>query len=65
MARNLTIASRLREVLLDGHWIAKTNFREILNVNWEQATQKVDQFKYYCSFGLSYKLLFGRTIERF
>ncbi|HEX8358089.1 MAG TPA: DUF1572 domain-containing protein [Segetibacter sp.] len=43
MTRNLTIASRLREVLLDGHWIANTNYKEqILNLNWQQATQKVD-----------------------
>lgn len=42
MARNLTIASRLREVFLNGHWIANTNYQEqILNVNWQQATQKV------------------------
>jgi len=39
---NLAIANRLREVLLDGHWIANTNFKEqILSVNWEQATQKI------------------------
>jgi len=42
MSRNITIASRLREVLLDGHWIANTNYKEqIQNINWEQATQKV------------------------
>lgn len=42
MTRNLTIASRLREVLLNGHWIAKTNYKDqILSVNWQQATQKV------------------------
>ncbi|MBC6489543.1 DUF1572 domain-containing protein [Flavihumibacter stibioxidans] len=39
--RNLTIANRLREVLLNGHWIANTNYKEqILSVNWQQATQK-------------------------
>jgi uncharacterized damage-inducible protein DinB len=39
---NLAIANRLREVLLDGHWIANTNFKEqILSINWEQATQKI------------------------
>lgn len=39
---NLAIANRLREVLLDGHWIANTNFKEqILSLNWEQATQKI------------------------
>lgn len=42
MTRNLTIASRLREVLLNGHWIANTNYKEqILSLNWQQATQKV------------------------
>ena len=43
MTRNITIASRLREVLLNGRWIANTNYKEqIQNINWQQATQKVD-----------------------
>lgn len=43
MTRNITIASRLREVLLNGKWIANTNYREqIQSVNWQQATKKVD-----------------------
>ncbi len=43
MTRNITIASRLREVLLNGHWIANTNYREqIQSIDWQQATQKVD-----------------------
>lgn len=42
MTRNLTIANRLREVFIDGQWIANTNFKEqILSVNWKQATQKI------------------------
>lgn len=42
MHRNLAIASRLREVLLDGYWIANTNFKaQILSTSWEKATQKV------------------------
>lgn len=42
MRRNLTLASRLREVLLDGTWIANTNYKaQITSVNWQQATQKV------------------------
>ncbi|MDA3615699.1 DUF1572 domain-containing protein [Polluticaenibacter yanchengensis] len=42
MKRSLIIANRLREVLLNGHWIANTNCKEqILSVNWMQATQKV------------------------
>lgn len=43
MNRNITIANRLREVLLNGHWIANTNYTEqIRSVNWQQATQKFD-----------------------
>lgn len=42
MERNLSAANRLREVLLNGHWIANTNFKEqISSVSWKQATQKV------------------------
>lgn len=43
MTRNLTIASRLREVFLSGRWIANTNYKEqLLNTGWQQATQKID-----------------------
>ncbi|HRO71539.1 MAG TPA: DUF1572 domain-containing protein, partial [Chitinophagaceae bacterium] len=39
---NSTIASRLKEVLLDGRWIANTNYKEqLLSVNWEQANYKI------------------------
>lgn len=42
MRRNITIASRIREVLLNGSWIANTNYKEqILSINWQQAIQKV------------------------
>ena len=42
MNRSLDLAGRLQEVLLDGKWIANTNFKEqILSINWEQATTKV------------------------
>lgn len=43
MTRNLAIANRLREVLLNGKWIANTNFKEQLsNISWEQAIHKID-----------------------
>lgn len=43
MTRNLTIAARLREVLLDGRWIANTNYKEqLLSVDWQQSTRKID-----------------------
>lgn len=41
MERSKFMANRLREVLLDGRWIANTNFKEqIESVTWEQATRK-------------------------
>ena len=42
MIRGELIANRLREVLLNGHWIANTNYKEqLLNINFDQAIQKV------------------------
>ncbi|MFD2556775.1 DinB family protein [Sphingobacterium tabacisoli] len=36
------MANRLREVLLNGHWIANTNYKEqIIDLNWQQATQRI------------------------
>lgn len=41
MKRTELIASRLREVLLDGRWIANTNYKDqLLAVSWEQAIRK-------------------------
>jgi len=43
MAMNKYLANRLREVLLDGKWIANTNFKEqITNTSWRQAIQKIE-----------------------
>jgi hypothetical protein len=40
--RNCALANRLREVLLNGHWIANTNYKALIqDINWKQATQKV------------------------
>lgn len=42
MKRSEFIAKRLNEVLLNGRWIANTNYREqIESVNWVQATQQI------------------------
>lgn len=36
------LASRFRELFLNGTWIANTNYQELLSdINWQQATQKV------------------------
>ncbi|MDB5253517.1 MAG: hypothetical protein JWP27_2686 [Flaviaesturariibacter sp.] len=42
MTRNTIIATRLREVFLDGKWIANTNYQDLLrSIDWQQAIQKV------------------------
>lgn len=36
------IASRFREVILDGHWIANTNFKDQISaLDWQQANTKI------------------------
>ena len=43
MEKQLFIASRVREVLLNGHWIANTNYQEQLaDISWEQAILKIN-----------------------
>ncbi|HCS19288.1 MAG TPA: DUF1572 domain-containing protein [Bacteroidetes bacterium] len=43
MKRNVDLANRLREVLLDGKWIANTNFKDqISRVSWQQAIHQVE-----------------------
>lgn len=38
-----TLASSLREVLLDGKWVTGTNIKaEIENLDWKTATRKID-----------------------
>ncbi|WP_419869173.1 DUF1572 domain-containing protein [Chryseobacterium sp. CT-SW4] len=42
MSSTLQLAKRFREILLDGDWIANTNFKEQLSdVIWKQATEKI------------------------
>ena len=36
------LANRLREVLLNGHWIANTNYKDQLSgVTWQEATRQI------------------------
>lgn len=42
MSTTLQLAKRFREVILDGKWIANTNFKDQLSdISWEQATKKI------------------------
>ncbi len=43
MERNKELANRLNEVLLDGHWIANTNYKsQVESITWKQATHKIE-----------------------
>lgn len=43
MTRNFTLASRIREVFLDGYFIANTNYKkQLAGLNWTQAVHKID-----------------------
>ena len=45
MNRNIALAKRMREVLLDGQWIANINYKqEIQNLRWQQAVHKTGNF---------------------
>jgi len=57
--RNDFIAHRLKEVLLDGHWIANTNYKEqLLSTNHGQAVQKIGSLNTIASltFHINYYL---------
>jgi len=42
MENSTQLANRFREVLLNGKWIANTNYKQQLaDVTWEQATHKI------------------------
>lgn len=68
--RTHILTARLREVLLDGQWIANTNYKaELKGLTWVQAKQKVNSLnsiaaliyhiKYYLE-GLNHALESGR-----
>ncbi|MEG1230300.1 MAG: DUF1572 domain-containing protein [Flavobacterium sp.] len=43
MNQSTQIANRFREVILNGTWIANTNFKDqLVNLDWQIATKKVD-----------------------
>ncbi|WP_412984179.1 DUF1572 domain-containing protein [Pontimicrobium sp. IMCC45349] len=42
MTKTQQLATRFRDLFLEGKWIANTNYKEtLLNINWNQATTKV------------------------
>jgi len=68
----LSLAYRLREVLLDGHWIANTNFRDLIeDLNLDQANMRINQLNsialltYHISYYLAglLQVLRGGTLD--
>jgi uncharacterized damage-inducible protein DinB len=42
MENSIQLANRFREVLLNGKWIANTNYKDqLFNVTWEEANHKI------------------------
>jgi len=59
MERSIYIANRLNEVLLNGRWIANTNYKmQLDSVTWKHATQKIDSLNTIASltFHVNYYL---------
>lgn len=45
MELNIYLANRLKEIFTEGKWVVGTNFKaEIMDLDWKQATQKIDNF---------------------
>lgn len=66
MNRSTSLANRLREVLLDGHWIANTNFKEQLeNISWDRAIQKVDTLNTIAALTFHVNYYLGGLIKVF
>lgn len=66
MTRNITIANRLREVFLNGRWIANTNYKEQMQlVNWQQATQKIGDLNTIASLVYHINYYLGGLLNAF
>lgn len=72
ISKSTQLANRFREVILNGRWVANTNFKDQLNrLSWEMATKKIDSLNtialltfhihYYISGVL--KVLEGGTLD--
>ncbi len=43
MKRSAFMAKRLREIFLNGYWIANTNYKDQLeNISWKQAIHQIE-----------------------
>lgn len=66
MSRAKTIAGRFREVILNGKWIANTNFRQALSdVAWEQANRQVGDLNTIAALTFHIGYYIGGVLEVF
>lgn len=62
MKNTLEIASRFREIILNGTWVANTNYKDQLtNLDWKIATTPIKSLNTIASFGATYSLLYQRN----
>lgn len=66
MTRNITIANRLREALLNGHLIANTNYKEqLLSISREQAIQKIEYLNTIAALTFHINYYLDRLLKAF
>lgn len=59
MSQKKILLERLQEVFIDGHWIANTNYNEILHtIHWETAIEKIESLNTiaHLTFHINYYL---------
>ncbi|MES2513283.1 MAG: DUF1572 domain-containing protein [Bacteroidota bacterium] len=66
MKRTQVIANRLREVLLNGKWIANTNYKDqLLSVDWKEATQKISDLNTIAALTFHINYYLGGLLQVF
>lgn len=66
MQRNTALADRIREVFLNGTWIANTNFKQQLeNTNWEVALRKLENVNSIAALVFHINYYLGGLIRAF
>ncbi len=66
MRRTTDLAMRLQEVLLDGTWIANTNFKmQIESISWKEATFKLEKLHTIASLTYHIDYYLGGILQVF
>ncbi|MBK8967017.1 MAG: DUF1572 domain-containing protein [Saprospiraceae bacterium] len=66
MENSTQLANRFREVLLNGKWIANTNFKDQLTtVTWEEATRKIGSLNSIAALAYHINYYIGGIVQVF